>query len=116
VVFISAVVDIDAIGRSGAIILINPTGELAEVSLAGEFIFGAILRNGHAHVVRITNRQQPPLIFGVKPCVVGAVFLFGDETAQHSVVLIVIAVPSTDPTTLHAFEFLAGRLFPVAIK
>ena len=80
-IFIGAVVDIDSIGRSGAIVLINPTGELAEVSLACEFIFGAILRNGHVHVVRITNRQQSPFIFGVEPCEIGAAFLFHQETA-----------------------------------
>ena len=80
-VFISAVVDIDALGRSGAIILINPTGELAEISLAYEFIFGVILRNGHFHVVRITNRQQSQFVFGVESCEIGAVFLFHQETA-----------------------------------
>ena len=115
-IFWTAIIDGEVIGGANAVVLVNTAGEPAKIRFSFEIVCVATWVDGHHHIVRIAYGQNAQFIFGVETCLIQIPFFFVDEAAEHAVVLVVIAVPTADPTALDALDWLVGGLLPIAVK
>ena len=115
-IFWTAIIDGEVIGAADAVVLVNTAGEPAKICFSLEIVCVATWIDVHHHIVRIAYGQNAQFVFGVETCFIQISFFSANEAAEHPIVLVVIAVPTADPTALDALGFLARGLFPIAIK